>query len=282
MNHSPAPAAPSRKPARGFTLIELLVVIAIIAILAALLLPALAAAKQKAIATTCIGNEKQLAYAWLMYADDYGDKVVSMYYSDGAANRYLYGGGFWPGPDPSLASGLSVDQALQRVQQGLQESPLWKYAGALNTYHCPGDTRTKRLKPGSGWAYDSYSKADMVGGAAASAYTKTTQIRQPSSMLVFVEEADPRDYNNGTWLVRTSPPGWVDTFAVFHGDNSTFAFADGHVERHKWLEASTIKAARDSANGIDSFYWNAGNLSANRDFRWVWDNYRFNGWTPLP
>ncbi len=101
----------------------------------------------------------------------------------------------------------------------------------------------------------------------------------PTLSAVFVEEADPRNYNNGTWVMESG--GWVDPFAIFHGVVSTISFVDGHAEEHKWRDGKTIKAATDSSNGINSFYWAGGN-KLNPDFAWMWDNYRFQSWRPLP
>jgi prepilin-type N-terminal cleavage/methylation domain-containing protein len=77
MNTHQSPARRTANAVKGaFTLIELLVVIAIIAILAAMILPALAKAKQKGIMAVCLSGQKQLAMAWTMYADDHQNPVV--------------------------------------------------------------------------------------------------------------------------------------------------------------------------------------------------------------
>ena len=69
-----------RSTAKGFTLIELLVVIAIIAILAAILFPVFASAKEAAKKTSCLSNNKQVAIAVNLYANDYDDTIFPFQY----------------------------------------------------------------------------------------------------------------------------------------------------------------------------------------------------------
>jgi prepilin-type processing-associated H-X9-DG protein len=96
-----------------------------------------------------------------------------------------------------------------------------------------------------------------------------------------MEESDPRDYNLGTWVMDVKPaPGWVDGFAIFHGNVTTTSFADGHAETHPWHDPTTIKAAKDFASGKQDFYWSGGNAK-NVDFQWVYQRYKHQKWAPL-
>src|SRR5579859_8136114 len=86
---------------KAFTLIELLVVIAIIAILAAILFPVFAQAKEAAKKTSCLSNQKQIALAWPMYANDYDD---TMAYGSGEPYNNAPVGAFFASQFPLYAN----------------------------------------------------------------------------------------------------------------------------------------------------------------------------------
>jgi prepilin-type N-terminal cleavage/methylation domain-containing protein/prepilin-type processing-associated H-X9-DG protein len=228
-----------RRRHAGFTLIELLVVIAIIAILASLLLPSLSKSKEQATGARCQSNQKQLGLAFFMYADDNEDRIVGM-------STYRQGRDFWTGPKPVPGfTGTAQARALAEAQQGIRLGKLFSYASAVDAWHCPGDRRWK-LQVGKGFAYDSYGGAGGLDGEdEGNSIRKMGEMPSPTRSYVFVEEADDRGWNLGSWLVDPTPTTftWVDAVAIWHNRKSTLGFADGHAVTKKWMGEAMLKAS---------------------------------------
>lgn len=236
-----------KRPA--FTLVELLVVIAIIALLMAILMPALNMARDQARRIHCVHNVRQLTLAWLLYAYDNDDKLVNGHVpSDSSFAKDTY----WVEP-PQTPTGDYAGRPATREEEirGIEKGLLFKYAKFIDIYRCPSDYR----KTSSQDAWRSFSLVGGVNGEVDSGNTYTpvkiyTQISNPATKIAFLEEADPRGWNMGSWIMNLAKPTWIDPLSIWHSKSrSTLGFADGSAEMHTWIDNSTKEMSRLGMEG---------------------------------
>jgi prepilin-type N-terminal cleavage/methylation domain-containing protein/prepilin-type processing-associated H-X9-DG protein len=249
-----------RAGSNAFTLIELLVVIAIIAILAAMLLPALSKAKQKAQSLACMNQLKQLTLGWIMYANDNSGKL--------APN----GGQLTPNPpptslpDPRIAAGALDYQwcpgnmsSFSSIATNLvQAGAIYPYVNVM-IYKCPADKvgfkfGTVLVPHARSYSMNCYlspvtegktppaGQWTGVGAMGTRNYFKDTDVIQPGPSMTYVL-IDESEYSiNDAFFVNDPSQGnyWQDVPSVRHGSSCGLSFADGHSEIKHWKDGKVL------------------------------------------
>jgi prepilin-type N-terminal cleavage/methylation domain-containing protein/prepilin-type processing-associated H-X9-DG protein len=283
------PTFANRRHLAGFTLIELLVVIAIIAILAALLLPSLSKARDRAQAISCLNNTRQLGLAWQLYTDDHAGFLPYNLWMNASSPRtninWVNNVMTWGVPDPDNTNTTTITDAS-----------LGPYIGGQTAiFHCPSDHALSAAQSEAGWSsrIRSYSMNAMVGNVGTlfvngvntknpgyKQFLNTTQIPRPAEIFVFLDE-HPDSIDDGYFLdkdavavngpnnaVSTAADEWTDLPASYHNQSAAFSFADGHASLHHWSKSSTIRPSAPYAANLP-IQIPATTTDENADFDWV-------------
>jgi len=237
------------RPFNGFTLIELLVVIAIIAILAAMLLPALSKAKDKALAAGCLSNTKQIGLAVVMYAGDCND------------NFPLTPGVSWEVGPYNNSKGLACGGEWFRSDKKTPNTPAPMLASLLpnnNVWVCPKRKRGLTYKSESG-SFDpsitgflsyNFNQVGIFGvpvspGSYVQKPFKASNAMKPSDMVMSTDSSGSNDPANCSGGTLTGDAAWLDivwanSASKFHRLQTAYAkhskgvnviYVDGHSAR---------------------------------------------------
>lgn len=220
----------------AFTLIELLVVIAIIAILAAMLLPALAKAKQKAQNINCISNVKQWGYAFYMYEDD-NDEIFPYEGAIGDISAGLNTNAWYNSTVSYIASPRMMDLYL-RGQPPVK--------GTRSIFACPSAATNLTAAPTVNNAYFMYAFGNRMDPNGA-AYFKRFQLIKPTQTVTFTEGQEN---------------AYPSTSGVYtparHNNRANLGFADGHagsIKRADYIRTSAEDNAPTEWSVQRVVYW---------------------------
>ncbi len=224
----PAVAAES-SASRAFTLIELLVVIAIIAILASMLLPALASAKDRALRTMCVSNQKQIGLATHMYAGDNQERMSYPNWNPPWVPGWLYNPTASAVPSPWTAAAATNANAPYLGGQ------LWSFIGVSKVYRCPLDrtnTATFRARANKLATYVMNGAVCGFGTLMPAGLSYKLNDFQPDAFIMW--EPDDKNvtlgygYNDGS---SYPDPDLDGALGRRHGKKGGIVLAvDGHIE----------------------------------------------------